>query len=250
MLIRNRSRQHGLKRIEVTLQQLEVREILGDSSEPPLRSAAVEEPAIEGAAPTEAMLAEVALVTELPLSAIATAIPSFVPQSQPTIAPMHLQDSPEAPLLPRTSLGSLAKRSRNSTNPLLAASLIETLRGRVLAWQAELTQLAQQAHALHNEGPLLDGWLESYELPGVRVTEPQLQSDTRPGWQQRYRLRGIDEQGRNWCRDCPPDQVPSASLAIARAQKLRHLLSRQHELEDRLANLAEELITLLAQTSQ
>jgi hypothetical protein len=59
-----------------------------------------------------------------------------------------------------------------------------------------------------------------------------------------YRLCGLDASGTVWTRPCPPDQVASVSMAIARYQKLRQLLGRKQYLETRLSQLAETLVVL------
>lgn len=58
----------------------------------------------------------------------------------------------------------------------------------------------------------------------------------------RYQLCGLDSDGRLWCRPCPPDQIPTVSMAIARYRKLRVLLNRKEQLEVRLRHAAEALV--------
>jgi hypothetical protein len=65
-----------------------------------------------------------------------------------------------------------------------------------------------------------------------------------------YRLCGLDAAGQTWSRPCPPDQVASVSLAIARYQKLRQLLTRKQDLETRLSQLAETLIVMHSHLSK
>lgn len=224
---------HGLKRIEVTLQQLEVRETLGHLPEPPVRTLTVKP------------LGQRPLPFSFPDSALLSQ-----PHPPASIAPLQPEEPSLVPTLPRTSLTRLAERSRSATNPHLAVGLLDTLRERVQVWQAELAQIVRQAHDLHAEGPIIEGWLESYEselkdTAEVSETWPEGKPDGKGS--QRYRLRGLDERGQSWWRDCPPEQVISVSLAVARAQKLRQLLTRQQELEDRLADLAERLVTLMGQ---
>jgi hypothetical protein len=59
-----------------------------------------------------------------------------------------------------------------------------------------------------------------------------------------YNLCGLDSAGQIWTRPCPPEQVASVSMAIARYQKLRQFLARKQYLETRLSQLAETLILL------
>ncbi|HEY9653359.1 MAG TPA: hypothetical protein V6C95_22050, partial [Coleofasciculaceae cyanobacterium] len=75
----------------------------------------------------------------------------------------------------------------------------------------------------------------------LNSSEPDVTCETpRTG----YRLCGLDGAGQFWSRPCPADQVPSVSLAIARHQKLRQLLSRKQDLETRLSQLAETLVVM------
>jgi hypothetical protein len=48
-------------------------------------------------------------------------------------------------------------------------------------------------------------------------------------------------------RDCPAEQVPDVSLAIARFQRFQHILGRKRKMESRLARLTEALIDLHGQ---
>jgi hypothetical protein len=120
------------------------------------------------------------------------------------------------------------------------------------------------------EGPIVDGWLESHareakdEGGAVRhadvdrlmdyvkeelLNQPDAQvtyESPRTG----YRLCGLNEDGQFWARPCPPDQVPSVSIAIARHQKLKQLLSRKQDLEVRLSQLSETLIVMHSHLSK
>ena len=62
-----------------------------------------------------------------------------------------------------------------------------------------------------------------------------------------YRLCGLDADGQLWSRPCPTPQVPYVSLAIARYQKLRILLSQKQTLENRLNQLIQSLTVLSGQ---
>lgn len=65
-----------------------------------------------------------------------------------------------------------------------------------------------------------------------------------------YSLCGIDATGQVWSRPCPVEQVPSVSIAIARHKRLRQLLGRKQDLENRLSQLAETLAMLYSHIQQ
>ncbi|HEY9659003.1 MAG TPA: hypothetical protein V6C65_11165, partial [Allocoleopsis sp.] len=160
--------------------------------------------------------------------------------------------------------------SRPAANPNLAVGLLKEVETIVRGWQRELEQVVQQIQALYQEGPIVDGWLESHAInssqsmaPGVSVLRhaeiehlmeyvEQIcrtgQSHPNDGTLRTdYRLCGLDADGKLWSRPCPTEQVPYVSLAIARYQKLRTLLEKKHSLETRLTNLVETLTMLHGQ---
>lgn len=114
-------------------------------------------------------------------------------------------------------------------NAALALSLLQEMQTTVGGWQTILQTLIQQIQTIYDEGPMIDGWLETEEHSGG------------------YRLCGLSEAGQPWFRDCPAEQVPDVSLAIARYQRFQHILHRKHQLENRLAHLTETLIELHGQ---
>lgn len=179
--------------------------------------------------------------------------------------PAQKQQS-KTPTLPKLKSASFSEH-RHSANPALAMNLLKEIEEIVSGWQNQLHTIVRQIQDIYMDGPIVEGWLESHarqpeaDHPGVRraevdrlmdyVTQPWHQSDTdtnvtcespRAG----YRLCGLDADGQFWVRICPADQVPSVSLAIARYQKLRQLLSRKNDLETRLSQLAETLAVLHA----
>ncbi|MBW4516853.1 MAG: hypothetical protein KME11_16710 [Timaviella obliquedivisa GSE-PSE-MK23-08B] len=95
----------------------------------------------------------------------------------------------------------------------------------------------------------------SNQVPQSQATQSQLQPSTQPTSTQpteessctAYRLCGLDADGRLWSRSCPTQQVPYVSLAIARYQKLRILLSQKQTLENRLNQLIQSLTGLSGQ---
>lgn len=175
----------------------------------------------------------------------------------------------KAPVLPKLKSPSFTNH-RNAPNPALAMTLLKEIEQVVARWQQELQQVVRQIQDLYLEGPIVDGWLESHPR------EPEVEEGTpRPATVDRlmdyeevktqnlaagngqpdakvtceaprtgYRLCGLNEDGQFWFRPCPPEQVASVSVAIARYQKLRLMLGRKQHLETRLTQLAETLVVL------
>ncbi len=153
---------------------------------------------------------------------------------------------------------------RNGANPALSMNLLEEIQQIVAGWQVELQTIVRQIQDIYLEGPIVNGWLESQTsepLTGAATlrhaevdqlmnyveeicntqTKTALSKD---GQRTGYRLCGLDAAGKVWTRPCPPEQVASVSMAIARYQKLRQLLTRKQSLETRLGQLAETLVML------
>lgn len=153
---------------------------------------------------------------------------------------------------------------RQAANPSLALNLLQEMQQMVTHWQRELAQVQHQIQDLYLEGPIVDGWLESYTAdegtaPAFRHADVNCLMDyvekqwgpaaaaiaPEPGTNSTgYRLCGLNEDGQLWFRHCPPEQVAAVGLAIARYQRLQNLTQRRQQLEDRLSHLAETLIEL------
>ena len=188
----------------------------------------------------------------------ARAVPAYQPQ------PWIATDLPSAPNLPKFKVPSFSSH-RHAANPALATNLLQDMQQIIGGWQRELSQILRQIQDLYLEGPIVDGWLESHPNP-VAPESPILRhgevdhlmnyveaicaaptdAQTTPD----YRLCGLNQAGELWSSPCPPDQVPTLSLAIARHQKLRQLLARQQHLETRLSQLAETLVLLHGQLKE
>jgi len=167
--------------------------------------------------------------------------------------------------LPRVSTPGFTSH-HNAANPALALNLLKELQTLVSNWQQELAQVLLKIQAVYVEGPILDGWLESYtcqegkapefrhadidclmtyvekltEAPVAGATQASPPESLSAG----YRLCGMNEEGQIWFRHCPAEQVPVVSLAILRYQRLKTLLSQKDALQIRLSRLAESLISL------
>jgi hypothetical protein len=202
-------------------------------------------------------------------------------ESPAPVAPFAVVPDADAAALnlPKFKLPSFANH-RNGANPDLAANLLQDMLASVSAWRAELNQAVRQIQDLYREGPIVDGWLECTTRPQASAAsqastdrlldsvdasdqpEDVLAEEAGPigldqatdqtleqalGQTATYQLCGLNADGRSWSCPCPPEQVPSVSLAIVRHQRLRHLLSRKQDLENRLGTLAESLVKLHGQ---
>jgi hypothetical protein len=200
-------------------------------------------------------------------SAVAPSAQAIAPQVaqpiSPSLAPVAGAKAAIAPDLPGFPFTPLAA-TRHATDPALALGILREIEGTLLSWQRELQRLQLEIQELHMEGPIIDGWLESQpttppppETEFIRhaeidalmgyvnticdtAPEGMIQDTPRAG----YRLCGLDADGKVWSRDCPPERVPQVSLAIARCQKVRQLVTRKNDLESRLSKLAEHLVSV------
>ncbi|MEB3338442.1 MAG: hypothetical protein VKJ46_13325 [Leptolyngbyaceae bacterium] len=164
---------------------------------------------------------------------------------------------------PQTQSFNAAKPSRSQTNTKRVLDLLREVEATVLGWHEELNQVLQRIQFLYREGPMVDGWLETAsqsvpsrasQLHQVEVSdlmnyveeiwEPSHATSASPTPRSGYRLCGVDEAGQFWSRSCPPEQVASVRIAIARYQKLQRLLEHKKALETRLNQLAETLLVL------
>jgi hypothetical protein len=188
----------------------------------------------------------------------------------------------KTPNLPKFKIPNFTSH-RNVANPALASNLLIEIQQIVTGWQVELQTIVRQIQDIYLEGPIVNGWLESQppesakETPTeapvtgtatlrhaevdqlmnyveeICATPPQNGSkntlknaNSKETLRTGYRLCGLDAAGQTWNRPCPPEQVASVSMAIARYQKLRIYLTRKQELETHLAQLSETLIMLHA----
>ncbi len=184
---------------------------------------------------------------------------SFSMSTQSQAASNHQSKTPILPKLkaPRFS------NHRHAANPTLAINLLQEIEVIVAGWHQKLQQVLRQIQDLYLEGPIVDGWLESDSgeprvgVVALRHAEVDRLMDyveeicNQPNAKVRnefnhttYRLCGLDENGQVLSQPCPPEQIPSVSIALARGSRLRQLLSYKEELETRLNQLAETLVVL------
>jgi hypothetical protein len=180
------------------------------------------------------------------------------------------QEIPDkTPTLPKFKIPSFSNH-RHSANPGFATNILQEIHEKVVSWQIELQTIIQQIQDIYLEGPIINGWLESniqeLELPAtakLRHAEVEQLMDyveeicangNNENYQQflrtDYRLCGVDTSGQLWSRPCTVEQVPSVSIAIARYQRLRQLLTKKQNLEDKLSQLVETLVVLHSHIQQ
>lgn len=169
----------------------------------------------------------------------------------------------KAPSLPKFKTPSFSSH-RNAPNPAVASNVLQEIQQIATGWQTELHKILRQIQDLYLQGPIVNGWLESHSIepqPEATATlrhaevdrlmdyveEICAQQEAQPSSKSSrtgYRLCGLDASGEVWSRPCPPEQVPGVSMAIARYQQLRQYLERKQKLENRLNQLAETLVVL------
>ena len=174
----------------------------------------------------------------------------------------------KTPTLPKFKTPSFSNH-RHGANPALAMNMLQAIQEKVASWQMELQTIVQQIQDIYLEGAIINGWLESHpQQPetGGTATLRHAEVDRLMDYVEEicangekesyksvhtdYRLCGIDATGQVWSRPCPVDQVPSVSIAIARHKRLRQLLGRKQDLENRLSQLAETLVMLHSHIQQ
>lgn len=174
---------------------------------------------------------------------------------------------------PQAGVGAAPSQRLSAYTPPLAISLLKEIEAVLSNWQDSLHRVVRQIQDLYQEGPIVDGWLESYNpepeatiasqpmvaiastpssLPASQLSRHTATSHItlsghRPDPTSGYRLCGLNEQGQVWFRHCPPEQVADISLAIVRHHKLRQLLAHKQTLEARLHQLTEALVAVHGQ---
>lgn len=156
-----------------------------------------------------------------------------------------LQPNRKAPTLPTfNSLGINEDNERVASSPDLSSTT------PLLTIPGEVQEVIQQIESLYMEGPIVDGWLESYPcestlnsdrtvddvdtLEYVKAGSLEQEKVIYEAPRSCYRLNGVSETGQSWSYPCPIEQLPSVSVAIARYEKLMQLLDRKRDLEKRL----------------
>ncbi|WP_157620199.1 hypothetical protein [Synechococcus sp. PCC 7335] len=166
---------------------------------------------------------------------------------------------------------------RHEVNPALAFNLLRDIQSEVSIWHEQLRQIVDAIHALHDQGPMVDGWLESSVarsqsatkdagvdaailrhgdldvlLQYVEVISSKESSQVESGKAESsqadgekatttYRLCHMDQSGRVISQHCPPEQMGMVSMAIARYQKFRQLMSQKQAIEAKLQRTVDAL---------
>ncbi len=195
-----------------------------------------------------------------------------LPDTDPNISiekePFSSQKKSKSSLdLPAFKIKNAVSSSRHYIiNSALPMNLLKDLQTMITQWQNSLTQIQTQIQQIYQEGPLLDGWLESHDHRSFsensqprKATEDHLMSyieeltDHNISYQSPrhgYHLCGKDETGKIWSQPCPADQIIDVTMAIARYQKLQQLLAQKQNIETRLNRLAEGLVILHSTVQQ
>ena len=261
----------GLKRIEATLQDLDIRVTnpiddnadSKDLNQEESVSFRINAPASESTESATESYAEVFHKTQTQ-----EIIENFGEEDSSVETFSAEDENIKAPNLPKFKSPSFSSH-RNAPNPAVASNVLQEIQEIVAAWQTELHKTVRQIQDLYLQGPIVNGWLESHEkepqpeatatlrhgevdhlmdyVEEICAAQTKVPSESnRTG----YRLCGLDDSGEVWSRPCPPEQVPGVSMAIARYQQLRQLLERKQKLENRLNQLAETLVVLHSHIKQ
>lgn len=170
------------------------------------------------------------------------------------------------PTLPRLKASD---SPQHTAKPALVVNVLKAIEGIALGWQDELHQCLRHIQNVYAEGPIVDGWLESYATGSndgqtVHSTETNDRMNATNNDRDRSgqasdrvssvihttadfdaargcRLCGFNDDGQLWFRYCPPEQVPAVSLAIDRCERMKRLLTRKQHLETQFGKLAEAL---------
>lgn len=188
-------------------------------------------------------------------------VPEQKSSDRPTpqaFAPISMLQIRKTPTLPAFNASSINEQKPHqevaiaSTEPSKAP---DTNDPDLLALQEQ--EIVQQIQELYHEGPIVDGWLESYHPSAPEqdvmiydaaqqsveyveaVSSYELGKVTCEAPRSAYRLCGVHPSGQKWAHACPLEQLASVSMAIARYEKLLQLLARRQAITARLSGVGE-----------
>ena len=201
------------------------------------------------------------------------------------------QPSPSSPpivVLPAMAVVS-PHSNRHEVNPAMALKLLKDIEQSVLVWQAKLRRVVSAIEALHAQGPMVDGWLDSSVGAGMSSAKATHDTETtllRHGdldalmryvealeskelgeemreplavaaveeascaTRAQYRLCWLDDEGKVCSQACPPEQMAVVSSAIARYKKCKQLLAQRQALETHLQATVDRLTGVRNATQQ
>ncbi|MBE9251716.1 hypothetical protein IQ226_21905 [Dolichospermum sp. LEGE 00240] len=262
----------GLKRIEATLHDLKTRndDVTTESGEESKRSFSFRISIRPQESPENSQKTTQPRHSNVDADSVSHTTPeaNLFPQHSSVSAFPAQENGEKTPTLPKFKTPSFSNH-RHGANPALAMNMLQEIQDKVADWQLELQKIIQQIQDIYLEGPIINGWLESNvqepETVGtatlrhaeverlMNYVEEICASSEKESYKPLhtdYRLCGVDTAGQVWSRPCPVEQVPSVSIAIARHQRLRQLLGRKQDLENRLSQLAETLVMLHSHIQQ
>lgn len=83
----------------------------------------------------------------------------------------------EAILLPPIQSEAFVSQ-RHEVNPALALNVLKDIHAKVSTWQQQLRQIVQAMRALYEQGPMVDGWLQSSaQVPAAHLAPKAESSD-------------------------------------------------------------------------
>ncbi len=205
-------------------------------------------------------------------TALPTPIPSQDSQIDAVVAVDTLLSHTARVALPPISTDVAADSQRHEVNPALALKLLQDIQTVVTIWQKQLRHVVRAIHLLCDQGPMVDGWLESSLEPlqaassaadmlvwrhgetealirHVEMIE-QCQSQAVASGSSasasahssaHYRLCSLDAEGKLRSQPCPPAQIAVVSTAIVRYQKFKQLSLRKQAIEVKLQRAVEGL---------
>lgn len=167
---------------------------------------------------------------------------------------------------------------RHEVNPAIALSLLKDVQTTISMCQEGQRQIIQALQMLYAQGPMVDGWLQSSQpmYPDQTRRESADEAILRHGdidalmryvaaleqgcaesaeeearieaamdnSMTQYRLCSLQDDGSVQSQICPPEQMAAVSVAIARYQKFKQLMSQKQLIETKLQHTVESLTGL------
>ncbi len=169
---------------------------------------------------------------------------------------------------------------RHEVNPALALSLLKDIQTTIGIWQEAQRQIIQALQILYAQGPMVNGWLQPSRTTAadqperkntgatifrhgdtdalMRYVEALENGYTEGGASDscavsnrplgdsptHYRLCSLKEDGSVQSQACPPEQMAVVSVAIARHQKFKQLVSQKQLIENKLQQAVDSLTLL------